>query len=55
MFSGILPLSAELLWANGELSHADPVVPILIASIFITFGAVLGGALSSRRFSENFW
>jgi Kef-type K+ transport system membrane component KefB len=45
MFSGIFPLVAELLWANGELSHADPVVPILIASIFITFGAVLGGAL----------
>ena len=45
MFSGIFPLFAELLWANGELSHADPVVPILIASIFITFGAVLGGAL----------
>jgi Kef-type K+ transport system membrane component KefB len=31
--------------ANGELSHADPVVPILIASIFITLGAALGGLL----------
>jgi Kef-type K+ transport system membrane component KefB len=28
-----------------ELSHADPVVPILIASIFITLGAALGGLL----------
>jgi Kef-type K+ transport system membrane component KefB len=27
------------------LSHADPVVPILIASIFITLGAALGGFL----------
>src|ERR1700757_4176025 len=45
MFSGIFPLFAEHLWANGELSHADPVVPILIASIFITFGAALGGLL----------
>jgi Kef-type K+ transport system membrane component KefB len=26
-------------------SHADPVVPILIASIFITLGAALGGFL----------
>ncbi len=31
--------------AAGELSHADPVVPILIASIFITLGAALGGLL----------
>jgi Kef-type K+ transport system membrane component KefB len=31
--------------AGGELSHADPVVPILIASIFITLGAALGGLL----------
>jgi Kef-type K+ transport system membrane component KefB len=30
-------------FAGGELSHADPVVPILIASIFITMGAALGG------------
>jgi Na+:H+ antiporter len=28
---------------SGERSHADPVVPILIASIFITMGAALGG------------
>jgi Na+:H+ antiporter len=28
---------------TGRLSHADPVVPILIASIFITMGAALGG------------
>ncbi|HVM75713.1 MAG TPA: cation:proton antiporter [Candidatus Saccharimonadales bacterium] len=28
-----------------ELSHADPVVPILIASIFITMGAALGGLI----------
>jgi Kef-type K+ transport system membrane component KefB len=33
------------LFAGGELSHADPVVPILIASIFITLGAALGGLL----------
>jgi Kef-type K+ transport system membrane component KefB len=32
-------------FASGELSHADPVVPILIASIFITLGAALGGLL----------
>src|ERR1700739_4628829 len=31
--------------ADAELSHADPVVPILIASIFITMGAALGGLL----------
>src|SRR5215470_20326036 len=29
--------------AGTGLSHADPVVPILIASIFITMGAALGG------------
>ena len=28
-----------------ELSHADPVVPILIASIFITMGAAVGGLI----------
>ena len=33
------------VFAAGELSHADPVVPILIASIFITLGAALGGLL----------
>jgi Kef-type K+ transport system membrane component KefB len=33
------------LFASGGLSHADPVIPILIASIFITFGAALGGFL----------
>ncbi len=32
-------------FASGELSHADPVVPILIASIFITLGAALGGLM----------
>ena len=41
--------SVSLLLASfssgGELSHADPVVPILIASIFITLGAALGGML----------
>ncbi len=36
----------NLCWlAGGELSHADPVVPILIASIFITMGAALGGLM----------
>ena len=33
------------LFAGPELSHADPVVPILIASICITLGAALGGLL----------
>ncbi len=32
-------------FSGGELSHADPVVPILIASIFITMGAALGGLM----------
>ena len=34
-----------VFFASGELSHADPVVPILIASIFITMGAALGGLM----------
>jgi Kef-type K+ transport system membrane component KefB len=34
----------SFLYSSG-LSHADPVVPILIASIFITLGAALGGLL----------
>jgi Kef-type K+ transport system membrane component KefB len=38
-------LLAFTMFAGGELSHADPVVPILIASIFITMGAALGGLL----------
>jgi Kef-type K+ transport system membrane component KefB len=38
-----LPLAA--LFTGSDLSHADPVVPILIASIFITLGAALGGVL----------
>jgi Kef-type K+ transport system membrane component KefB len=45
MFSATLPPLVAALWASGELSHADPVVPILIASIFITLGAALGGSL----------
>jgi Kef-type K+ transport system membrane component KefB len=32
-------------FAEPGLSHSDPVVPILIASIFITLGAALGGYL----------
>lgn len=36
---------ATFVFASGELSHADPVVPILIASIFITLGAALGGLM----------
>lgn len=39
------PLRLALLLAGGHLSHDDPVVPILIASIFITMGAALGGLL----------
>jgi Kef-type K+ transport system membrane component KefB len=38
-------LPAGSFVSSGELSHADPVVPILIASIFITLGAALGGLL----------
>lgn len=45
MFSATLPPLAAALWASDQLSHADPVVPILIASIFITLGAALGGSL----------
>src|SRR6516162_9142843 len=51
MLSLLLTLHAKsfprlfALFAGGELSHADPVVPILIASIFITLGAALGGLL----------
>src|SRR5258708_31228957 len=45
MFFAVFPLFAGFLWTAGELSHADPVVPILIASIFITLGAALGGSL----------
>jgi Kef-type K+ transport system membrane component KefB len=44
MVPKLLPPLA-VLWVGGELSHADPVVPILIASIFITLGAALGGML----------
>lgn len=35
----------SVLAANEGISHADPIVPILIASIFITLGAALGGFL----------
>jgi Kef-type K+ transport system membrane component KefB len=45
MHSLTFPPLAALLFVGGELSHADPVVPILIASIFITLGAALGGSL----------
>ena len=51
MLSLLLTLHAKsfpllfAFFASGELSHADPVVPILIASIFITLGAALGGLL----------
>jgi len=38
-------LAAAYFLVGPELSHADPVVPILIASIFITLGAALGGLL----------
>jgi len=45
----VLPLSdfrvVTALFVGTELSHADPVVPILIASIFITMGAALGGLI----------
>ena len=41
----MLFLSLATFLFSGSLSHADPVVPILIASIFITLGAALGGLL----------
>jgi Kef-type K+ transport system membrane component KefB len=40
-----VPRTLGCFLAGGELSHADPVVPILIASIFITMGAAIGGSL----------
>src|SRR3974390_8910 len=42
------PLTAAFL-VGTELSHADPVVPSLIASIFITMGAALGGLIMKWR------
>lgn len=39
-----LALHAAFLFA-GDISHAEPVAPILIACIFITLGAALGGLL----------
>ena len=42
---GVWTLPVGNFLAEGGLSHADPVVPILIASIFITLGAALGGLL----------
>jgi Kef-type K+ transport system membrane component KefB len=45
MIPATLPPLIAASWATGELSHSDPVVPILIASIFITLGAALGGSL----------
>jgi Kef-type K+ transport system membrane component KefB len=44
LFALRLPPLAFFL-GSGDLAHADPVVPILIASIFITMGAALGGLL----------
>jgi Kef-type K+ transport system membrane component KefB len=38
-------LTAAYSLVGTEFSHGDPVVPILIASIFITLGAALGGLL----------
>jgi Kef-type K+ transport system membrane component KefB len=37
-------VSASLL-ADSSLSHTDPLIPILIASICITLGAAIGGSL----------
>jgi len=51
MFSISGAASASVIlrfFAGGELSHADPVVPILVASIFITLGAAVGGLLMKR-------
>jgi Kef-type K+ transport system membrane component KefB len=41
--SGLCLFRAASSFSEGVLSHADPVVPILIASIFITLGAAVGG------------
>src|SRR5215475_14821048 len=43
MLESCQSLFAAIRLNGAELSHADPVVPILIASIFITMGAALGG------------
>jgi Kef-type K+ transport system membrane component KefB len=49
VLSYFLPWSSHFFLAalvsDPRLAHADPVVPILIASIFITLGAALGGFL----------
>ena len=44
-FFRLCPFPVASFLSEGNLSHADPVVPILIASIFITLGAALGGLL----------
>jgi len=44
-FAYVRALATVYFLADTELSHADPVVPILIASIFITLGAALGGLI----------
>lgn len=41
----LLHLPLACFSADAQLSHGDPVVPILIASIFITLSAALGGLL----------
>jgi len=40
-----LPWTLGCFLVSGELTHTDPVIPILIASIFITMGAAIGGSL----------
>ncbi|MGB7351067.1 MAG: hypothetical protein WBC66_14520, partial [Candidatus Acidiferrales bacterium] len=37
--------------ANAGISQADPVVPILLAIVFIVFAAMLGG-LAMRRIGQ---
>lgn len=41
----LLHLPLACFSGDAGLSHADPVVPILVASIFITLGAAVGGLL----------
>jgi Kef-type K+ transport system membrane component KefB len=36
---------AAVFFSAGELSHADPVAPVLLACIFITLAAAMGGLL----------
>ena len=36
---------ASLLFLDAAAGHSDPVVPVLLALVFFTFGAAVGGRL----------